>query len=158
MADEAKIALAKNVYDTLCAAIEHREWKYNKDDENFIVHFSVSGEDIPMHFIIIVSAENQIIRVASPLPFKMAEDKRMEGAVAACAASFGLADGSFDYDISDGSMSFRLTSSFRESIISEKLLHYIISVSCAIVDKYNDKFLAISKGLISINDFVANKD
>ena len=32
MADENKIALAKNVYNTLCAAIERREWRFDKDE------------------------------------------------------------------------------------------------------------------------------
>ena len=156
MANENQMALAKSVYGTLCAAIDRREWKYEKDEENLIVHFAVSGDDIPMQFNMVVDAERQIVRVASPLPFKMAEDKRMEGAIATCVASFGLAHGNFDYDLSDGTISFRLTSSFRGSLIGEDLFQYMISCSCTVVDEYNDKFLAINKGMLSINDFITS--
>lgn len=156
MIDESKISLAKNIYDTLCEAIEKREWHFDKDEEEMVVHFSVSGDDIPMQFIMVVDAERQLIRLMSPMEFKMSESKRMDGAIATCVASYGLADGSFDYDLSDGTIIFRMTASFRESIIGEGLFQYMISCSCAIVDKYNDKFLAIDKGLMSINEFIAS--
>ena len=155
MVDEKKMELAKQVYQTLCEAIERREWNFGKDEEKLLVHFGVSGDDIPMQFILIVDAERQLIRLMSPMPFKMSESKRMEGAIATCAASFGMADGSFDYDLSDGTIVFRMTASFRESLIGEGLFQYMISCSCAMVDKYNDQFLALYKGIMSITDFIA---
>ena len=155
MVDENKMELAKQVYQTLCEAIERREWNFGKDEERLLVHFGVSGDDIPMQFILIVDAERQLIRLMSPMPFKMSESKRMEGAIATCAATFGMADGSFDYDLSDGTIVFRMTASFRESLIGEGLFQYMFSCSCAMVDKYNDQFLALDKGIMSITDFIA---
>ncbi len=155
MADEKKIEIAKKVYNTLCNAIDNRSWKYSKDDEKLIVHFGVSGDDIAMNFIIVVDVERQLIRLLSPMPYKMSEEKRMEGAIATCVASFKMVDGSFDYDLSDGSIVFRMTASFRESLIGEELFQYMISCSCAMVDMFNDQFLAIDKGMLSISDFIA---
>lgn len=155
MAEENKKILAKEVYNTLCGAIERREWNYEKDEEKLVVYFGVSGDDIPMQFILIVDEERQLIRLMSPIPFNMSEDKRMEGAIATCVASFGMVDGSFDYDLSNGRIAFRMTASFRESVIGEGLFQYMISCACAMVDKYNDQFLAIDKGFMSINDFIA---
>lgn len=157
MADEKKMELARQVYQTLCDAIDRRNWRYGKDEEKLLVHFGVNGDDIPMQFILVVDADRQLIRVMSHLPFKMSEGKRMEGAIAACVASYGMADGSFDYDLSDGTIVFRMTASFRESVIGEGLFQYLISCSCAMVDKFNDQFLAIDKGLLSIADFIANR-
>lgn len=157
MMDENKIILAKQVYQTLCEAIERRGWSFEKDEERLLVHFGVRGEDIPIQLVLVVDIKRQLIRVLSPLPFKMSEEKRMEGAIAACAASYGMIDGSFDYDIFDGSITFRMTASFMESIIGEGLFQYLISCCCAMVDKYNDRFLALDKGSISITDFIANE-
>lgn len=156
MLDEKAMASAKTVYKTLCDALDHREWHYQKDEDKLTVQFGVNGDDIPMQLLIIVDAERKLIRLMSPLPFKMSEDKRVEGAIATCVATYGMADGSFDYDFSSGQIIFRMTSSFRESLIGENLFQYMLSFSCAVVDKYNDKFLAIDKGLLSINDFIAN--
>lgn len=157
MAEENKIALAKQVYKTLCDAIDRRNWVYDKDEEKLTVYFGVNGADIPMKFVLIVDAERQLIRVLSPMLFKMSEGKRAEGAIATCAASYGMADGSFDYDFSDGSIFFRMTASFRGSVIGEDLFQYMISCSCAMVDRYNDQFLAIDKGVLSITDFIAKE-
>lgn len=157
MADEKNLENAKKVYGTLCQALDNREWRYDKDEENLVVYFGVNGDDIPMNFVIIVDANRQIVRLASMLPFKMSEGKRMEGAIATCAATYGLADGSFDYDLSDGSIVFRLTASFRGSELGEPLFQYMISCASAMVDHFNDQFLAIDKGVLSIGDFLSNR-
>lgn len=156
MAEEIKMELAKEVYAGLCAALDRREWRYEKEEDKLLVHFGVRGDDIPMNFIIIVDAERQLIRVMSPLPFKFGEEKRIDGAIATCAASYGLADGSFDYDITTGAVVFRMTATYRESKLGDGLFQYLISCSSAVVDEYNDKFLAVDKGIISIEDFIAN--
>ncbi len=154
MNDANKMKLAKQVYKTLCNALDARNWKYGKEEEDLLVHFGVNSDDIPMNFVIFIDAERQLIRLMSPLPFRMSEDKRLEGAVATCAATYGMADGSFDYDVAEGKIVFRMTASFRESQIGEGLFQYLISCACAMVDKYNDRFLLISKGILSIADFI----
>ena len=158
MVDEKKMELAKQVYGTLCAAIERRDWKFDRDDDKLVAYFGVNGDDVPMNFVIAVDAENQLIRLMSPLPFKMSEEKRMEGAIAACAATYGMADGGFDYDLSDGEIVFRATACFQNSQIGDGLFQYMISLACAMVDKYNDQFLAIDKGVLSISDFLAERE
>lgn len=154
MAEVNEMAVAKTVYDDLCAALERRQWKFQKHDDDLVVTFSVAGEDIPMDFVLAVDAQRQLLRVFSKLPFAVPEDKRMDLAIATCVASCGLADGSFDYDIATGNIVFRLTASFRESKIGDGLFEYLIGCSSMTVDAFNDKFFALCKGLISINDFI----
>ena len=157
MAEANEMALAKTVYEDLCTALERRRWKYQKHEDDLVVTFSVAGDDIPMDFVLAVDARRQLLRVFSKLPFTVPEDKRMDLAIATCVASFGLVDGSFDYDIATGSIVFRLTASFRESKIGDGLFEYLVGCSGTTVDAYNDKFFALCKGLISINDFIANR-
>ncbi len=158
MSDEKNILIARQVYATLCAALDARKWNYQKEEDELLVHFGVNGDDIPMQFIIVVDAERQLVRLMSPLSFKMCEEKRMEGAIATCVASYGMADGSFDYDLSDGRIVFRMTASYRESQLGEGLFQYMISCACAMVDHYNEQFLALDKGLISISDFIEKEN
>ena len=154
MAEEKEMALAKTVYEDMCAALDRRNWKYDRHDDDLVVTFTVTGEDLPMEFVLIVDADRQLIRVLSKLPVKVPEDKRMDLAIATCIITNKLADGSFDYDISNGDIYFRLTSSFRESKIGDKLFDYLVGVSCFTVDSYNDKLFALAKGLMSIEDFL----
>lgn len=155
MSDTAnKSALAKSVFNTLCETLDKKEWKYEKHIEELIITFSASGDDLPMDFLLLIDEDRQLIRLFSFLPFIVEEDKRMEMAVATCAASFGLPDGSFDYNISKGKISFRLTATFRDSKIGEELFNYLVACSGTIVDHYNDKFFALNKGYLSLEDFL----
>jgi hypothetical protein len=147
---------AQKVYGTVCAALDARNWKYKKDEPKLLVYFGVKGDDLPMDMVIAVDEDRQLIKVSSPLPFKMSEDKRVEGAVATIAASYGMADGSFDYDLGDGEIVFRMVAAYHNSVVGEGLIQYMISCSLAMVDKYNDQFLALDKGYMELAKFIEN--
>ncbi len=157
MAEANEMALAKTVFEDLCAALDRRQWKYKKNEDDLVVTFGFAGEDIPMDFVLVVDADRQLLRMFSKLPFAVPEDKRMDLAIATCVATYRLTDGSFDYDISTGEIVFRLTASFRESKIGDGLFEYLVVCSNVVVDEYNDKFFAISKGLLSVSDFIQEK-
>lgn len=152
------MAIEHMMYDTICKALDARELKYRKHEEDLVVILDVNGESIPMEFILMVDKDRQRIRLLSPMPFKMREEKAVEGAIATCAASYGMVDGGFDYNISDGEITFRMTHSYLESTIGEGAIEYMISCAFAMVDKYNFQFLAINKGLLSINDFLKKEN
>ena len=156
MADANEIALAKTVYTDLCAVLERKKWIYKKHEEDLVVTFGVSGKDIPMDFVFAIDADRQLLRVFSKLPFTVPEDKRMDLAIATCVASNKLADGSFDYDITTGTIIFRMTASFRESKIGDGLFDYLIGCSCFSVDEFNDNFFALCKGIIGIYEFICS--
>ncbi|MBQ7915648.1 MAG: hypothetical protein IJ315_02520 [Firmicutes bacterium] len=152
-----KKQLALKVYDTMIQALDQRNWNYEKDVEKNLVHFNVSGEDLPIKFIMWADEDRQLIRILSPLCFKFPEENRIEGAIAACHASYALSDGCFDYDLSEGSISFRLTNAFHESEIGVDLIQYMISCTCVLVDEYNDRFLMLAKGMIDLQTFLSKE-
>lgn len=157
MADKKQLKNAKLVFDTLCETLDDRKWRYDKHLEDLCVTFSVSGDDIPMEFIVAIDAERDLVRLMSLLPFKFSEQKRVEGAIATCQANFRLADGSFDYNFKNGAVVFRMTSSFKDSLISKELFEYMVGCACYTVDEFNDQFLMIDKGMLSIEDFFKKK-
>lgn len=156
MADQKQIKNAETVFNTLCETLDDRKWKYDKIPERSLVHFIVGGDDIPMEFIVYIDSEKELVRMMSQMPFAFGEEKRLEGAIATCQATNKLLDGSFDYDYQTGKILFRITSSFRGSLISKDLLEYMIDCSCYTVDEFNDKFLMIEKGVLSLEDFLKN--
>lgn len=157
MADQKQIKNAETIFNTLCEALNDRKWKYDKHPEDNVVHFVVGGEDIPMEFVIHIDAERELVRMMSQLPFTFSEAKRLDGAIATSQANYKLVDGNFDYDFATGKIFFRLTSSFRGSLISKDLLNYMIDGSCYMVDEFNDKFLMIDKGMLTVDDVFRKK-
>ena len=65
-----------------------------------------------------------------------------------------MVDGSFDYDFITGSIIFRLTSSYRESLIGKELLAYMLMCACYTIDEYNDKFLMVAKNEMTIEEIL----
>ena len=156
MTDDKMIKRATDVYDSLCEMLETNNWKFERIPSANIVTFKTVGEDLPMDFIIKVDAEKQLVRLLSPISFEFPEDKRMEGAVVTSFANYNLADGSFDYDVKTGKTVFRMTTSFIDSLISSELLHFMVGCACYTLDEYNDKFFMVSKGMLSLDDFIKN--
>ncbi len=147
-------ALANQVYGTLCDALDERGWSYKKEEEQLLVHFGVRGNVVSLQILIFVDADRQMIRVVSPIGFNMKRDNLLDGAIACTVASYGMVDGNFDYDVSDGSIVYRLTASYRGSKIGKGLFHYLIDCTCATVDDYYEKFLGLNNGTLTLQDFI----
>ena len=154
MADEKKLRQAKVAFDTLCDMLDEREWKYDKDEDNFRIESGASGEDLPMPIRIDVDPERDLITLLSHMTFDIPEDKRVEMALAVSAINYMLVDGSFDYDVINGTLVFRMTSSYKESLVGKELFAYMLYVSCNTVDNYNDKLMLLAKGKLTLKAFV----
>ena len=153
MADE-KLERAEKVFETLCSALDGHDWHYEKDEEKLKIECGAQGDDLPMDISIRVDAGRQLIMLISHLPFVIPEEKRLDAAIATSIVNNRMVDGSFDFDITDGHMFFRLTNSFIDSEIGEELVYYMVMISCVTIDEYNDKFLMLGKGMMSIKDFM----
>lgn len=154
MEDAKLLQQAQTVYETICKSFDNKDWKYERHDEDLTIVSGAQGEDLPMRMIIRVNPDAQVVSLYSPMPFNIAEEKRIDAAIAVCVANYGLINGSFDYDLNDGEIRFRLVTSFRESTLSEELFMYMVLVTAKTVDDYNDKFLMVSKGMMSIQQFI----
>ncbi|MBR6742530.1 MAG: hypothetical protein IKM09_03700, partial [Clostridia bacterium] len=94
----------------------------------------------------------------SHMPFVIHEDKRLDVAIAVTALNNRLVDGCFDYDIKSGHMFFRMTNSFIDSRLDEEVFAYMLFCACKTIDDYNDKFLMLDKGMLSLEQFLSSLD
>ncbi len=152
MSNEAK---AREVYNSLVNMLNTRDWNFSQDDEELVVNARINGEDLPIDFIIRVIDKSEVIQFRSSLPIKMPEDKRVEGAIAVSVANYGMINGSFDYDIRDGELVFRLTTSYTGSTLSDDLLEKMIYISAGTIDRYNDRFFMLAKGKMTLDEFIS---
>ena len=154
MPETLDLQKAKSVYYSLIDMLDTRNWKYERHDDDLVIRSGIKGEDLPIEFIVYVKPKNQVVQFISTLPFNIPEDKRVEAAIAVCVANYGLVDGSFDYDVNDGEIRYRLTSSYRDSYLGADLFEYMIMCAASTVDDYNDRFFMLSKGMIDIEGFM----
>ena len=159
MVDEKKDKHAQSVHSTLCKLLDKRGLKYQNDgkdkDGDWTVRFKGTGDDLPMEFVLFIDTDRQLIRMLSRMPFCFSEGKRIDGAIAVSHANYRMVDGDFDYNMDTGGIIFKLTSSILNSLISEELLSYMLELSISMVDEFNDKFLMIDKGQMTLQQFIA---
>ena len=153
MADEKNVKSAYEVYQTLCTMLDDLNLKYSRDDESFAIQVGIQGEDFPVRMHIRVNPGKSLISVLSQLPFSVPEDKRIEMSVAVSMANYLLVDGSFDYNIGEGDILFRLTSSYLDSLIGKELLQFMLMVSYKTIDNFNDKFFMLMKEKMTLDEF-----
>lgn len=154
MANQMGPEQAEKVYEQLCAALDRKEIPYDKSEEDLTAIIEIPGEDFPIKIILRVDEDDMALLVFSPLPFRMSEEKRMEGAIAACAVTNKLTDGGFDYNLPDGSIVFRAGACYAGCTLGEDLFHRMIALAYGVVEEYNDKFFALNKGYINVNEFL----
>ena len=156
--DPARIENTKKNAEVLLAMLDHRKLKYSVEEQteartHISIHFT--GEDIPMTLHIILRADRQIASVLSVMPFFITEEHRNDAALAVTAANHGLIDGSFDLNMKNGEIRFRLTSCYIDSVLSESLFSYLMFVSAETIDRYNDRFMALNTGEMTLEQFLA---
>ena len=148
---------AKAVYDTVREALIENGWKFQENEESLQVSATAIGEDLPMEITLTADAERQLLVVFSRLPISVPADVRIDLAVAVCFINNNMVDGCFDYDVEDGKIFFRLTSSFIDSEIGKEAVMYMVLCSCGTIDKYNDKLMMLSKGTLTVEQFLASE-
>lgn len=145
MATNEELQHASFIYDLICKTLDNKNWTYEKDEENFGIKTAVQGEDLPMPIIMQVSPEKKVVTIGSYLPFDIPERARVAIAIATCMANDTMALGHFDFDISRGCSYFTIATCYLDSVLSTELFDRLIDILCCMVDKYNDRFLMITK-------------
>lgn len=152
--EQMDLKTAQAVYKSLCQMLDDRGWRYQKKEESLSIVCGVQGDDLPMAIKITVDAKRDLVTLLSGMPFDVPAKRRDALAVAVSKANYGIVDGSFDYNYLTGEIGFRLTASYRESLIGKNMMAYMLAVSCNTIDEYNDKFLAVAKSEMSVEEIL----
>lgn len=142
------------VYEMFKKYLQDHDFKFTPHDDKLLISLTVNGEDLPQPTIIHIHDDRKVIQVISPIPSHIPEDKRVDAAVAVAVANYGIMNGSFDLDMSDGEIRYRVAQGFMDIDVSEELIHYILAIVFLTTDKYNDKFFMLGKGMLTLDKFI----
>lgn len=155
--EEIKAVRAQKVYSTLCTHLDAIGLKYDRHDDDKVITLTMHGDDLPIEMLLAVREKQEVISLLSPIRPKVPEDKRIDAAVAVNVANYGIVFGSFDYDISDGELRWRAVLPYGDNTITEEQVKYLVMVSAHTVDNYNDKFLMLNKGMMTVEQFIKSE-
>ena len=142
------------VFNGLCANLDAHEFPHQRHEDRLTIEGTARGNDFPMEINIEVDEDRQLVILLSHQPLVVPEDKRLDMAVAVSVVNNKLLDGCFDFEISNGHMFFRMTSSFRDSLVGDELFTYMMAISLQTIDKFNDQFFVLSKGMLTLEEFI----
>lgn len=158
MADEKDLKRAQQVYANLRQALDADDWQYTPNDDELSVTLKVRGEDLPIDVLLKVYAEEKMFTILSHLGFTVPEDKRIDLALAVSVVNRGMAQGGFDYNIRTGRIVYRMSNSYIGTELSGETLLFMLYVTVHTVEKYNDKFFMLAKGMTTIEQFIQVKE
>ena len=152
-------ATAKEVYEDIKKVFDKRNWKYDEEPERLRITSGAVGEDLSMPFVINVYEEKEVVYLLSYLPVEnIPEDKYIDIALAVCAVNSVFLTGNYDFDIKNGELTFRMTVTYAGGRLNPEVYDQMIDFACESIDEYNDKFLALAEGTISLDEFLDGID
>lgn len=148
---------AADMYSRLRKMLDDMNWQYSRLKRELGVRYFVSGEDIPMEFLVKIKPDVRMLCFISILPAKFNDSNRADAVLAACAANHGMVMGSFAYNMELDRVVFMASSLYDECETGTDWLKHQMYLSQTIVEQYNDRFLMLSKGVLSVEDFIADE-
>ena len=150
---ETDMKSAKFTYRTLLYAVEKKGWTCGKNDNNLSIDYGVNGDNLHMDFDVSIDAERQLVRLISKIPLKFDLKRIVAGAISICTANYFLSGGSFDLDISNGNIMYRITTSYRDSNISYEALIFLMDYAAWAIDKFFEALQAVANGKMNAVQF-----
>lgn len=147
-------AKAVRIYEMFKSYLKSNNFRFDSHDDDLVITMTVHGEDLPQPTIIRVMDDRDMVQVLSPIPAKIPEDKRVDAAVAVATANYGMINGSFDLDMSDGEIRFRVAQTYKDMDFNEEAIRYLLAIVFFTTDKYNDRFFMLGKGVLSLEQFI----
>ncbi len=145
---------AKRVYETLCASMDEKGWKYEKNEENLAVVTGTGTDDLPIELAMIVEPQAQLVTLLSRLPIEVPEDKMADICVALTAINDRLLIGSFDYYLKTQQIFFRSSLSFRGALLDREVFFAQLMTSCEAIDRFDLPLKGLAEGMITITELL----
>lgn len=143
MAERKSTKLAAEVYRTCCSAFDAKKWEYKKSDRKRQLDFPVVISGVSTDFTLTVDASRQLVRMVARFPEKVSTEKIPEVSWALCQANCKMADGSFDLDMTDSTVSFRIAAFFYSGSIGEGFVENMIFFAIACIKKYRPDITSV---------------
>ena len=157
MSDEM-LMKAKKIYADMLDMFNAEGLDFYQYDDDFTVKIGIRGDDMSFEFLMFLTPEKELIRFMTILPFRVPKESLIDVAIAINVANFGLINGAFEYNIDADEIRFKFVQSYSGVDDCSELLRYVLYTAISTVNAYNSKLLAISKGYITINDFIEKEE
>lgn len=120
---------------TLCRVLKRNEIDYSLSDNN-CVRCSINVRDSEISFVFSVDPSKMLVTLYSRMLSNVPREMSTDAALAICMINHSLSDGAICFDIHEGMIYFKMTSSFYDSGLNDSVCEYMLSVAADTVENY----------------------
>lgn len=142
----------KEIFDIISTALEEKNMLCDKHEDMLIIR-SWSLSKAPIEFCMLIDATRKSVTFFSIYDFKIPEEKRIDGAAAVCKVCFRV-NGTFDYDLNDGSIQYRLSTWYKYAPLTVEHVKYMIDIGLASVILQEDKLHSFAIGQMTLKELL----
>lgn len=146
---------AQAEFEAVCAVLKRRNWQCKKDDENLEVGFISEGKNMPLSVNMKVNPELKTVTAFVHLPFELPEGKDEQFAIATALLNEEVIHGNFEVDFAARRMYFRMSTSYRNSLMDKEAYFYLIAVAFSTVDGVAAGIKTLCDGKITVEQILA---
>lgn len=127
--------------------LDHFDVKYRYDEEEEIIESGMSLNSRMGHVRLYYSFHDDGYTAYAVCGMKAAEDTRMEVMKYITMANYGLRNGNFEMDLSDGEIRYKVHTNLDDlDTISDTIIADSIMIPCRMFDRYGDELIAVMMG------------
>lgn len=142
----------KEIINIIADALAEKNMLCDKHEDMLIIRSWSLSKD-PIEFCMLINETLKSVTFFSIYDFKIPEERRIEGAAAVCKICF-RARGSFDYDLNDGSVQYRLATWYKYAPLTVEHVKYMIDIGLASVILHEDKLHSFAKGQTTLKELL----
>ena len=149
--------MGKSIYESVCSTLDRMDLKYNRHDDDLVIHLGYRGDDLNHDLLIIVNPKQEVIQFVERLPITVDTEKAIDIALAVCLVNDSILIGEFTYGLGKD-LEYKINHAYTGSLVGEDTIERMIRTIAFTVEEYDDKFLALNKGYIQFSDFVKKEE
>lgn len=142
--------MIKKIGDLVCDAIAKKGYKYDimSYEDSFDIFFNDYGEDQLLNYHFEIVGNPKIVVLTCKLPF---ESKKIDMAMATSVVNDFLINGGFDYDISNGGITYRIATCWTDEIKDSEPFLYLIEKAQEDIKTYGSMLKDVHENKLDYN-------
>ncbi len=152
--DDIKLKIATNVYNSIVEKLQGRGYELEREDDSLTAYFQAETSVLPITFAVTVNADKQSLMLIATSDITFPKDRLSDGAIATCVTNCMLVDGGFEFEYATGKLVFRVSSSFKGSVISTDVFDYLFRRAYNASLTYCTELSKLAKGEIDLGVYV----
>lgn len=124
-------------FEDLVAILQEDGVKFtSREEEGFLMAGFSGGRHGPVQLLARVDGQRDVLTLSFRLPLTIPEDKRLEMAEAVTRANYGLVVGSFEMDMRDGELNYKVVVPIDEAMLSHAQFRHCMGAALMTVQRY----------------------